>query len=143
MIPATALLTLLLALNLGAQSVEPYAELNSPGDDYAAAVRVVDDRVEMWVTTAEKMPFRSRRIVLAARESSESVGPRRPLDSPVNQRIDDEGRVWLDGCPTFSLCDPRYGVFTSNRVVGGRSFDNDLYAMVSSGEEWRVERLEP
>ena len=141
MIPATALLTLLLALNLGAQSVEPYAELNSPGDDYAAAVRVVDDRVEMWVTTAEKMPFRSRRIVLAARESSESVGPRRPLDSPVNQRIDDEGRVWLDGCPTFSLCDPRYGVFTSNRVVGGRSFDNDLYAMVSSGEEWRVERL--
>ncbi len=139
---ALILFSLGAVLPLSAQSVEPYAELNSRADDYAATMRIVDNEIELWVTTAESMPFRSRRLVKAEGKNGSRLGPRTPVGSPVNRRSEgEEEPVLLDGCVTFSLCDFTYGVFASNRPVDGRDYDNDLYEMRLAGGEWKVERL--
>ena len=145
--PVLSLLTLSLLFWLSVlpapgQNVEPYTELNSPADDYAVTMRALDNQIELWVTTAEGMPFRSRHLARASGKGGTSLGSRSPVDAPVNRvQRSSEGGVQLDGCATFSLCDPSYGIFASNRPVNGRDFDNDLYAMSLVGGEWNVERL--
>jgi hypothetical protein len=51
-------------------------------------------------------------------------------------------RTSRNGCATFALCSPDYGVFVSNRLVNGKDFDNDLYELRNTPSGWFVRRLD-
>ena len=132
---------LFIALPLPAQTPVPYQALNSGADDYAPAMRMNGTSIaEIWLTSGRDDAGRSRRIFV------NQVAPGRPLPvtpiaEPIN-RVAGFETVQLDGCPTFSVCDPDYGVFSSNRPYNGDDYDNDLYGMRSDGAGWRVDRLD-
>ncbi|MCS7303274.1 MAG: hypothetical protein RMK00_06570 [Bacteroidota bacterium] len=134
------LLALAIALQCAWAQVEPVTAINTPGDERAVGVRVDSAGTELWVTTS--VP--SRPLARALKvfrfmdgrwiETSSALGP--VIEGETSRH------TLRNGCVTFSLCTSGYGVFVSNRLVGGKDFDNDLYQMEWTATGWSVRRLD-
>ena len=121
--------------------VQQYKELCTPNDDYATSFRTVRNGVEIWLNTSDGMKNnRSRRLVKVGCDNS-TLSNAIVLPEPINQREENNHRVYLDGSPTFAYCDTTYGIFVSNRSHNGADMDNDLYEMTLSKNTWTVRRI--
>ena len=131
LLPATVAALLALVQGVSAQPV-PFHELNTEGDDYAAAFRRSEGGQELWYTTSNGFAeLRSRRLMRAAiNESRPTALDPQPLPYPVNILPLDKNAVIMDGVPAFSYCDTDRGIFVSNRTVDGKYYENDLYEMI-------------
>jgi len=136
-------LTLLVTVSsLSAQvPVRPYGPLNSRGEDYAASFRTVRHGTEVWLTTSNPAHnARSRKLVFGKFSNGEMVNlidAPQPINQPLGTRD-----VEFDGCPTFSACDTSSMIFVSNRLVGSKDYNNDLYEARNINGEWRVTRID-
>ncbi|MEO6940084.1 MAG: hypothetical protein ABI444_08120 [Candidatus Kapaibacterium sp.] len=111
--------------------------------DYAPAFRTNARGTELWWVTslAPNDSSRSRRLVKAT-WTDEGIGAMDALPFPINQQIASDQPVLLDGCPTFSYCDAATCIFSSNRPVEGKSYDNDLYEVRRENSEWHLNRID-
>lgn len=136
---AMMIVVLLFACAIVRAQVVPLTKLNTGEQDYAAAFRSVGNTLEVWVTTnAGLKDERSRKLVRYVRDADGDVlqGSFDPAFSAS------DASVSLDGCITFSRCQPDYGVFVSNRNVNGRSYGNDLYECTLVNNVWTVRRMD-
>lgn len=131
---------LLFGVSVSAQPV-PYKALNSSGDDYAASFRTTTKGVELWITTSQGMASARSRKIMRAMCGNNGPGTLEALPFPINQNVADNP-VALDGCPTFAFCDNSMGIFVSNRLFGGKNYDNDLYELAFRNGQWSVKRLD-
>jgi hypothetical protein len=126
------------------QTVTPYEILNTSKNDYAITFRSTCDGMEVWLTTNKpNSNDRSRRIMIS-KVGRNGIAASKEAPSGINHggksRPND---VILDGSPTFSACDPNYGIFVSNRLHEGKNYDNDLYEIRSYVEdEWEIKRID-
>jgi hypothetical protein len=119
-----------------------YMDLCTKGDDYATAFRTTVNGIEVWLNSSNGMKNpRSRRMVRSLCGNT-SVGKLDALPWPVNQKEENDLRVYLDGSPTFPYCDTSYGVFASNRLHNGENLDNDLYELRYQNNQWNIRRID-
>lgn len=140
MLSVQLIAVLLVAACVAAGQVEPLDAVNTPGDDRAAALRVDSSGIELWITTT--VPDQPTARMLRVFRSSD--GRFVPVESPAEpiNTASTVRRSARNGCATFPLCSPDYGVFVSNRLFDGKDFDNDLYQMQWTGTRWNVRRLD-
>lgn len=131
-----AWLTILFTVTIA--QVQPLPTINTPGDERAVSVRLDSAGTELWVTTqtsgAERM---LKRYHLNNGQILPLPDPSAPINIPSQPR-----RIARTGCATFPQCTSTYGVFISNRLVGGKDFDNDLYQMRYRDGQWLIARLD-
>jgi hypothetical protein len=119
------------------------APVSTSHDDYAGAFRPVSGGYEFWFTSGSGMlNGKSRRIQVApCTRGGMNVASLLP-DVSIN-RPEVQGAVEvLDGVPAFSTCDGAHGVFVSNRMYRGQSYDNDIYEMWLESGVWRSARID-
>lgn len=117
-----------------------YPHANTAGDDYAAAFRYVEGGAELWCTTSDGFGQpRSRRLVRIPL----SGGSPETLPFPLNVVSSGNDAVVMDGAPAFPVCETASGVFSSNRTVDGKYYDNDLYEMSTNRDgAWSIRRID-
>jgi len=129
-----------LAPYVGAQRVQPLSSVNTAGDDRAVGVRVDSSGTELWVTTQVPGNPTARMLKVFRFENgtaTEIAAAPETINVPSTSL-----RTSRNGCATFALCSPDYGVFVSNRLVNGKDFDNDLYEFRRTSSGWIVRRLD-
>lgn len=133
---------ILITFCANAQNVFNYTQVNTDQDDYAATFRSTCSGVEVWLTNNRTGNSKSRKIVVA-NVTKNGFSPVIELPYPVNQK-QERGKedLYLDGSPSFNACDPNYGVFVSNRIVDGKTYDNDIYELQQTPQGWNVKRLD-
>lgn len=136
-----ACLLLLGLREVSAQEAKAFTTVNTPDDDYAVAMRQVGVGAEIWLTTSSGMKDKRSRRLARCERTAKSLSAPQPMSAPLNNEGSAQSII-LDGCPTFSQCNPQYGIFVSNRPVNGKNFGNDLYEMHWDGKEWTARRLD-
>jgi hypothetical protein len=126
------------------------AQINTSADDYAPAFRTTDDgKMEFWFTSGRNDNVNSKssnygrlRAIYISACSDTGFGIPVRAPSPINQKSANESDVALDGTPSFAACDGSHGVFTSDRLVDGKYFGNDIYEMRFANGAWNVNRID-
>ncbi len=122
------------------QKAAPYAPVNSEDDDYAISFRSVGTTTEAWFTTSSGMPDKRSRHMMILSSSSGSGKAATAAAAPVN--VEEGQKLPLNGCASFSACNPNYGVMISNRPVNGKTRGNDLYEIQYDTKGWTATRLD-
>ncbi len=137
----TLLIVLVLsATALSAQKVNPYSVVNSGDDDYALSFRTSGTTTEAWLTSSAGMKDkRSRHLLFISSDKSAST---QVQTAPASLNDDANQLIPLNGCITFSPCNPNYGVMVSNQTVNGKSRGNDLYEVRFDGKQWTRQRID-
>ncbi|MCX7930616.1 MAG: hypothetical protein N2663_07855 [Chlorobi bacterium] len=140
MLPVQLIVLSLAIVSAAVAQVEPLSAVNTASDDRAVALRIDSSGTELWITTTvPNQPL--ARMLRVFRSTGGEYIPTQSPGEPINLPSSPQ-RSARNGCVTFSVCSPDYAVFVSNRLVGGRDFDNDLYEMRRHGNHWEVRRLD-
>ncbi len=140
LIALLALCAPIAAMAQSSRGVEPLRSVNTTGDDRAACVRIDSTGTELWVTSQIPSQPQGRMLKIYRFDAGQVTELPAPTE-PINLRPQ-PGYSARNGCATFPLCSPDYGIFVSNRLVGGKDFDNDLYQMRWINGTWQVQRLD-
>lgn len=133
-------LILLVATVVASAQVVPLAGVNTAGDERAVAVRIDSTGTELWVTTQPSSNPSARQLAIY-RYHAGNVTAIGSAPEPINLASTVRRSAW-NGCATFTMCTPHYGVFVSNRLVAQKDYDNDLYEMRWDGMQWNIRRLD-
>ncbi len=134
-----AVLLFVCIASLQAQKASPYAAVNSDRDDYAISFRSLGTTTEAWFTSSSGMRDpRSRQLLIVSSQSPSA----KPTPAPEPLNVSDAEGIPLNGCVSFSACNPNIGVIISNRTVNGKTRGNDIYEIRFDGKNWSATRID-
>ncbi len=125
-------------------SAIPYSKVNTKFDDRAIAFRGNNyTDIETWKTVGGKggNPF----SMALERSNSGAIQSFQTIDGIARDQLIIED-VILDGSAAFPYCGIydgglNWGVFVSNRLYGGKDYDNDIYQISLNGTNISCERI--